>query len=340
MPSLLRKLIAALPWRTLRRVHKDRRARALLWQLLLPILFLIGFTIYVVVNKGTALIAIGIDVVLFTIIIAYRRRRPAEKSGPVTLDLTQHRELEPLPEIHSTPELLRELTETTLLHAILAHRAASEGFLKHKGVPEGQTVITRQTHIRLLREYGMYDRLGRTERDLLLSPDGSWDEETIDRASMLLEAVRVFRWLLQLDATLPLIGEASLLDFRLAAGLLDDTKRLFDTPSLVGIDEIRTARTAAESIFYRCYSEGLNRGFYIDKEADHAEEAIFYAQRLDGRESEDVLIGHIIVSRATDDEVRLAASTALRRLRLLRWTQDRLYGTIPVAPELTAFDWR
>ena len=335
--SFFRQLFSLPLWTAIRRFHKDRRARALLWQVLLPLLFLVGFTIYVVINKGLAVIAIGIDVVLFALIFWYRKRNPIERSGPLTLDLAPRPDIAPLPAVQATPELLRECAERMLLQAILAHRAASEAFLKHNGLPEGKQIVTRQNHLKLLRGHGMLDRLGSVEKDLVLAPDGAWDEDTIDRASLLLEPVRVFRWLLRLDPRLPLVGEAALVDFRLAGSLLEDPERAFGVTAMVDMEDIRTTRTAAEQIFYRCYSEGQKRGLYIDASAENAEKAIFYAERLAGREDEDVLIGHIIVSRASDDEVRLAAQVALSRIRLLQWVQGRLYGDIAAIPELRAF---
>lgn len=338
VPRFSPQLFFATLRTALLRVHKDRRARALLWRVLLPIVFLVAFTIYVIVNKGAAVVAICVDIVMFGLIIAYRRRRPVEQSGPLTLHLSPSPELADLPDIHASPELLREFGNLALLNAMLAHRAASEGYLKHQGVPEGKQIVTRQNHIRLLREYSLYDRLGNTERGLILLPDGAWDEDTIDRASLLLEPVRVFRWLLGIDPMLPLIGEALLIDFRLAGSLLDQPKSVFAAQALPPIEDIRAARAGAEKIFYRCYTEGQKRGFYIDPDAENAEQAIFYAERMVGQESEDILLGNIIVSRASDEEVRLAASVALNRIKLLRWVQDRLYGAVEADPELTA--WR
>ena len=49
-----------------------------------------------------------------------------------------------------------------------------------------------------------------------------------------------------------------------------------------------------------------------------------------------MLIGHIIVSRASDDEVRLAAQVALARIQLLQWVQGRLYGEVEADFELHA----
>lgn len=341
VPSFFRQLITALSPKTLRRVHKDRRARAqLLWVLLG--LAAVVYEVVVVAfsirqNGALGIFPLAVCALLIAAVVVYRRRRPVQTSGPVTLDLSPRPEIPAVPDVRASPDLLREFAERALLHAILGHRAASEGFLKHKGVPEGQTIITRQTHLRLLREYALLDRLGPTERDLILAPDGAWEEGTIDRASLLLEPVRVFRWLLLLDAHLPLVGEAALIDFPLAASLIEHPEPLFASDGVVEMEHIRSARSAAEQMFFRCYSEGQSRGFYIAADAERAEAAIFEAQRLAGREDEDALIGNIIVSRASDDEVRLAAQAALTRMQLLRWVQERLYGMADAEPQITAF---
>jgi len=339
VPRFLQQLsaIVANLKRDLLRAHKDPRARRGLAQIMLPLLFLIAFTIYVIVNGITSVVAIGVDVVLFALVVWYRKRNPVEQSGPVTLDLTPRTDIEDTPVLEASPELLRELQELALLHAILAQRAASEAFLRHKGVPEGKQIITRQKHIRILRELDLYDRLGRTERDLILLPDGAWGEGTIDRTSMLLEPLRVLRWLLGIDALLPMIGEARLVDFSLANSLLENPDRLFTGHTVTGIEPIRSARSSAETIFYRCYTEAHRRGFALNSSAEEADAAIFYAQRLAGREDEDIVIGNIIVSRASDEEVRLAAGAATARIQLLRWVQERLYGTQAARPTLTVF---
>ena len=271
------------------------------------------------------------------IISAYRNRKPVEKDGPLTLDLSKAKiaETEVAPE--PTPELRRELAELALLHAVLADRAGSESFVQTKILPEGVEVITRRRHLDLLREYDVYGRLGNVERDLLLQTDGHWTQQAINDVSMSLEPLRLLRWVLRVDDFLPTVGSHLKAEYRLAGELVKEPERLFKSQTLVEISALRTGTEAADVYFYRCWAEGVRRGFYQSEDEEETKRLREYAVGLEGREDEDFLLGSTIVNRASDEDVRLATTLAFRRAFILRWICQRIYGEQAANELLEAF---
>ena len=330
-------------WRSsgvaLRRAHKDKRARKELWRLfvflLIPFFCLIYIGILLGGGPGAAGVVIG--VVMAGLVVAYRRRRPVEKSGPQTLSLSQARPVLEETSLNTGPELRREFADLALLHAVLADRAGSEVFVRTKVLPEGIEVITRQRHLQILREYGLYERLGDVERDLLLLPDGHWPLERIDDVSMTLEPLRLLRWILRVDDFLPVVGSTMTADYKLAGTLVKEPGMVFRGDRLIGIDGLRTAIEAAEQYLYRCWAEGVQRGFYIAQSAEKAVAAREYAGKLAGNEGVDLLLGARIVSQCSDSDVRLATTLALRRAQVLGWVRQRMYGEVESSEQVEGF---
>lgn len=350
MFALFRLLFSRAYWRTLfhpetwrqgrvslRRLHKDARARKQFRRLLFLIavpFFCVAYLIWAASVAG-GLIGIGLVLVVFLLVALYRRYRPAEDGAPMTLSLTKREEpkLEPPPEV--TPALRKEFAEMALVCAVLVDRAGSESFLKTKELPEGFEVVTRQRHMEILREYGLYERLGSQELDLMLLPDGHWEPGVIDQVSMQLEPLRLFRWVLRVDNFLPTVGATMQADYRLAGTVVKQPQMLFEGTETVSIDSIRTGITAADHYFFRCWAEGLRRGLYTGDDSDDANRAREYAEKMHGKEGADLLLGTTIVSKAEDADVRLGATLGLRRLRILGWVKQRMYGEVEAMEKLT-----
>src|ERR1700761_9402134 len=167
-------------WVALRRVHKDRRAwthlaRAL-YLLLVPVALFFMVAGFALAFLGVGFVGVGFAWLFLMLMVVLSRvgfGKPSSRKQPdvmQSLNLSSAEPAEPVAVI--TPELIREFGELALLHAIFAARSASERFVQTKTLPEGVDIVTRRRHLDLLREYGMYDRLGSTERELLLMPDG------------------------------------------------------------------------------------------------------------------------------------------------------------------------
>lgn len=241
----------------------------------------------------------------------------------------------PAPPPPVSPELRKEFAEMALVCAVLVDRAGSENFLKTKVLPEGMEVVTRQRHMEILREYGLYERLGAKELDLMLLPDGHWEAGMLDHVSMQLEPLRLLRWVLQVDGFLPTVGATMQADYRLAGTVVKQPQILFEGTKAVSIEGLRIAINAADQYFFRCWAEGLRRGLYTGEGDDDADRARTYAERMHGKEGDDLLLGTTIVSKAEDADVRLGATLGLRRLRVLGWVKSRMYGEAEPLEKLT-----
>lgn len=349
MYSLFRLLFSKSYWRTLfhpetwrqsgvsvRRLHKDKRARKQLWQvfrlLIAPLLCLL-YVVWLCANLLAAVVAI--PVLIFVIMRKWHRQQSAPiREAPSVVPPNMY---VPKPKVAhpATPELRREFAEMALVAAVLVDRAGSEDFLKTKVLPEGFEVVTRQRHMEVLREYGLYERLGPAERDLMLLPDGHWEWESIHEVSMQLEPLRLLRWVLQVDGFLPTVGATMAADYRLAGTVVKDPALLFAGEKMVSVDSVRTGIEAADHYFFRCWAEGLRRGLYSAEDEQEAERAKAYAERMHGKEAEDMLLGTVIVSKAEDADVRLGASLAQRRYKVLGWVKGRMYGEVGPVDSLT-----
>ena len=322
-------------WVALRRAHKDKRARKqmrlLLTVVMTPAICLLFFLLILGAIAGVASGQPGMAVG-FAIgsVIAWVRSRNAGKRG----ELTRLFEPEKPAEWMVSPELRKKLAELALVHAVLADRAGSEGFLAVKTLPEGIEVTTRRVHVALLREYGLWDRLGGEEKDLLLRPDGHWETGVAERVRWLLEPLRVLRWTLRLDDFLPTVGSTLAQDFGMAKELVLEPGKLFEGNEVIKRANLETARTAGNHYFQRCAAEGVKRGYFEAESEKNAEWSREYADKMAGRQSDDLLLGTKIVSEADEGTIRLGAMLSLRRLRMCGWLIGVLSGETEVGEEL------
>jgi hypothetical protein len=323
-------------WVAARRAHKDRRARKqmrlLLTVILTPVLCLF-FTGLLLAAAGSLAagqpgLAVGF---LAGSAIAWVRSRNARREAE-TLKLFAPET--PVEWVVSS-ELRRRVAELALVYAVMGDRAGSEGFLAVKTLPEGFEVATRRVHVSVLKEHGLWDRLGAEEKDLLLRSDGHWENEVAKRTSLYtLDLVRVLRWVLRVDQFLPVVGSTLEQDYALAKELVVDPKRLFDGSEVVKRKALEIARDAAHHYFQRCAAEGVKRGYFEPESEKNAEWSRAYSDQMAGRQSEDLLLGTKIVSEADEGAVRLATVLALRRYRLCVWLVGVFAGETEMVEEL------
>jgi hypothetical protein len=339
MWSILRLVFSANYWRmmarwetwrvglvALRRLHKDKRA----WKHVRHLLFLISAPFLAPLCALLILTPGGLIGTFIAMGRSPERRRKAASEAAL-------KAASGLPPPPPTAELRREMAELALLHAVLADRAGSESFVRNKVLPEGIEVITRRRHLQILRDHGLYERLGDAERDLLLLPDGHWEQAMIDHVAMALEPLRLLRWVLRVDFFLPPVGATMAADYRLAGSIVKEPELLFRGDKFIGIDDLRIGITAANQWFYRCYAEGLRRELYSSVNEQEAAAAKEYAGKLSGKEGDDMLIGATIVSATKDADVRLATTLGLRRWQILGWVRQRMYGEVEARGRLEAF---
>jgi len=335
-------------WIAIRRLHKDKRswrqlARIvyLLLVLVSPLLVLLFLAFCVgaaalaasVGIGGAAIVAFLLSFLLELTLKSLARygfgttRKEAEQ-GLNAADMQFQGAVTP------TPELLLEFEQITLLNAILICRASSEQFVRSKELPQGVTIVTRQRHLELLRQHGMYDKLGAQERDLLIAADGHWTEAVSNSVFALLEPLRLFRWTLRLDPFLNHPGATPPGNIATASELVDDPTELFRAKAFVTLKDIRIALRTAEAYCYRCWAEGVKRGFFGANIPEKEAELRKYAETFEGQEAGDLLLGSAIVNRSPDAEIRYAMALSMNRAETLRWIQGRMLGELPPVTEL------
>lgn len=231
-----------------------------------------------------------------------------------------------LPRVADTRQLIRYFSRLALLHAILVDRAASESFLKQRELPEGSEVITRRTHLELLKSTGIWENLSPGDREAIMLPDGAWDWPRIHKAAGGVEPIRVLRWILRIDFCLPLIALQISADFSTAQYLVKNPDSVINATDLVEIDAIRPAREQAHNILLRCLAESISRGYLVPKDTHMITWAKQVSSSLDGGQSEDFLIGDKLVSEASETQLSWTLSVAKIRYEFLTWIEQLMNG--------------
>jgi hypothetical protein len=322
---MLRKATWQDAWLNLRRAGKDRRARkqllALGLLLLLPLL-LLGYLAWLV---GTG----SIYFVPFVIPVIWLIRRGHKQQDTTSLRIAPAPE--PLVKVLTEAEraaIRGELAILALVHAVLLDRAGSELYLKKNEVPDGREVVSRRLHLELLKKTGAWERLAQADREALIAADGSWDRDWINRAVLSIEQVRLLRWILQLDAFLPFVGQQMKVDYMLGNQLVREPGKVLEGSALVDVTAMETGRDAARAYLYRLVAEMIKRGYQVAPN----EEAEQWANRaysdVSGDQNEDLLLGEKLVSEASEEQIRWATALAQRRTAFLDWAIAVMEGQV------------
>jgi hypothetical protein len=322
-------------WISFRRVHKDKRARKHLRSfaalLLIPCLCLV-YAVWLLRTGAVFLLAFAVPLVWWM--------NRSRKKDEVLMHIT------PQP-----PPLYREPTDAerrslrayfgqlALFYAVMTERAASEGFLKEKMLPENVEVIVRRKHIDLLRSTALWDRLAPRDREAIMAPDGHWEWRLINQVSEQLEAVRLLRWMIRIDHFLPVVGRQLHADYRLAHDIVQSPQRVLEGKELISIRNVETAKAAAAEFFARCLAEALSRGYYSTEDERMQTWAKDVSESLKGRHHEDLLLGNKLVSETDEAALRWATELSRKRLGFLTRALEILngadlpLGTLTVFPE-------
>jgi hypothetical protein len=116
--------------------------------------------------------------------------------------------------------------------------------------------------------------------------------------------------------------------------LVRDPEKLFAGSEVVQRATLETARDAANHYFQRCAAEGVTRGYFEAENDANGQWSRQYADKMAGRQSDDLLLGDKIVSEAGEGVVRVATMLSLRRLRLCGWLIGVLSGEAEIPDEL------
>lgn len=298
---------------SLRRVHKDRRARkylrTLAFLLVIPVLCLV----YLVWLLRTG----AVFLVPFLIPVIWWIRRQNRLNQPVHVT--------PQPEAPRLVEMTAEqrdrfctwLGELGLFYAVMLDRAGSELFLQRKELPPNIEIVSRRTHIDLLRRTGIWDKLSPADRDAVIIADGHWEQPMIQRVTLAMEPFRLIRWLLRVDFYLPVVGKQVRGDFGLAHEIVLAPEKLLAAHEFIRPEGLEIAVRSARDYFYRCFAESLHRGYRTPRNEDAAKWAADVATRFSGRQHDDLTIGTKLVSEADQDEILWTTAQSHTRMTFL-----------------------
>jgi hypothetical protein len=311
-------------WLSVKRAHKDRRARRRLGFLSLAIGLLlvlaVGTVAYVMVMIGTG----SIFLVPFLVPVMWWIRRSAKKDfAPLNIAPQASAHGSEAREANSQA-LHSHFADLALLYAVLVDRAGSERFLKEKELPPGVEVTSRRAHVEALRSAKLWERIGPKDREALMIADGGWDWEQINRFAMGIEPLRLLRWVLRIDFRLPTIGQQLWGDFGIAHEIVVDPERLWRGHDLIDADTVRTSRDDARSTLLRCIAEAISRGYQVAADDEMAAWAKGISEELAGNQHEDFLLGDKLVSEATREQLGWATALADMRCDLLAMVLELL----------------
>ena len=314
-------------WLSLRRAHKDRRARKHLRQVALLALAPVLVLLYFLWLLGSgALMLLVILIPVWGLQWWHARRRDEPVASIVPSSLPPRRELT----ADQRRELRKGFGQLAIFYAVMVDRAGTERFLKEKVLPEGAEVIARRIYIDLLKREGLWDRMSRADRETMMMPDGHWEWRWINTISIGIEPLRLLRWILRLDFYLPHVGHQLRGDFRQAHELVCAPEMACAGEEMATAEMLETGRDAARSYYIRCLAEEITRGYRTVEEEQSADWAIDLTAALAGKQHDDLVLGDKLVSEVAREELEWATLLAFNRFQFLGWVLQRTeIGTLP-----------
>lgn len=319
--------------RSLKRIHKDSRARKQVLGLALLLLIPIAVIAYLALLIGSGAWLF----VPFVIPMMWWRAREAKKdSTPMHIAPTA----EPVPALTEEAQaaLRTYFAELALVYAVLFDRSGSERYLKERELPQGMEVTSRRVHINLLRQHLLWDRMAAADRDAVMMPDGAWSAQSINQITTGIEPLRLLRWILRVDFRLPHIGQQLYGDLSIAHELVVEPGLLFEGTDLAEIELIRTARNDAALFRGRCLAEAISRGYAGVQDEKTSQWAEQVSRNLRGKQNEDLVLGDKLVSESERGQLEWAGLLATLRCGFLEEVISTLEsGSAPAPPVGTIF---
>ncbi|HEX4319304.1 MAG TPA: hypothetical protein VHZ52_00270 [Acidobacteriaceae bacterium] len=304
-------------WRSLRRVHKDSRARKhlrhFLWLLIIPVLCIA----YLCVLAGSR----ALYVVLVIFLFFWLRNRYRRKNAAALHVTPQPAPIHRLLSAEDRRALRARFADLALLLAVLLDRAGSENYLRDKVLPDNVEVVSRRIHIDLLKSRDLWDTLEPPDREAIMMPDGAWTPRQVNIVvNRCFEPFRLMRWVLRLDFHLPVIGKHLRFDYHSANELVrNPAKLLAPGDQIIEQSNVETARDAARQFLLRCYAEEVARGYTVPDEEETTQWANSVSSSMSGKQSVDFLLEENLVSEATRDQLEWATHLSRTRLHFLNW---------------------
>ena len=319
--------------RSLKRIHKDRRARkqvfGLVLLLLLPLLA-IAYLAFLVGSGAWFILPFVIPVMW------WRARQVKQDSTPIHIAPVP----DPAPALTEEAQsaLRKYFAELALIYSVLLDRSGSERFLKEKELPQDMEITSRRVHINLLRQHSLWDRMAAADRDAIMLADGHWTTEYINQITTGIEPLRLLRWILRVDFRLPHIGQQLYGDLAIAHELVTDPGLLFNGTDLAEVELIRTALNDAALFRGRCLAEAISRGYTGVQDEKTAQWAEDVSRNLRGKQSEDLVLGDKLVSESERSQLEWAGLLATVRCGFLNEVIATIEsGRVPDPPMNTIF---
>jgi hypothetical protein len=319
--------------RSLKRMHKDSRARKQVFSLALLLLIPLVIIVYLafMIGSGAWLLLPVVIPVMW-----WRARRAKQEAEPIHIAPMP----DPVPALSEEAQaaLRTYFAELALIYAVLLDRSGSERFLKEKELPADMEITSRRVHVNLIKQYSLWDRMAAADRDAVMLADGHWTTENINRITTGIEPLRLLRWVLRLDFRLPHVGQQLYGDLAIAHELVIDPGLLFNGTDLADVELIRVALNDAALFRGRCLAEAINRGYagvQDEKTAQWAEEV---SRNLRGKQNEDLVLGDQLVSESERGQLEWAGLLATVRCRFLDEVIKTIEsGSVPTEPISTLF---
>ncbi len=319
-------LQAVLEWqRVLRRAGRDRRAQKLLLAAVALLVLLAVEAVNILRNPWALLLfALGVGGTLLI-------RRVHRRRNSTAFTLRDHAPAEP----ERTPpaEAVSQLARQALVLACLLERVHGELYLRSHTIGENDEIILRRRVLAVAQRHALLEAMTPERRDLLLCPDGAWDDDAIAGTLVLQESLRVLLWALEITPLLSPIEDVYQFDSRISGEAFAKENELPAATAMRPLHKLRQAARVALGYYTRCLAEQQRRGGAelggagLDAEMGAELEAI--AAEMQG-ESVDLLIGAVTVGASSTSELRLASAQSWRRWQTLeglisfRETGDRV----------------
>ena len=318
---------------SMRRAHKDGRARkyllAVALLLLLPVLAIVYLMF--VIGSGT------IVFVPFVIPVLWWIQRSNKKEDQATLSIGPATRSKQVPNAALDERALREyLCKLGLAYAVFVDRALSESYLSRNGLPEGHEAVARRTHMEVLKRAGVWECLAQKDRDVLIDADGKWEWQRIHQMALGIEPLLVIRWILRIDFHLPLIAHPFEVDSKLAREIIQNPEMLAKSTKLIDTAEMEIVREASRVFEARCAAELISRGHIKANDEATLKWADNASSALSGKQSEDLLIDGHIVSEVDEDKIGWAMALAHQRAEFLESAISLLEGKTAIGESLSA----
>jgi hypothetical protein len=240
--SIWRRNFWRFYWIALRRSWQDKRARGAAVRV--SLLFAGCFAIAVLFSASIPYLGVGLAGFVTGYLRQRKRRAATLRSGAK----------------HLTPELRNYLEERAGILASLLARGGSEVYLRHKELPPGAQVVTRQIQNGFLKQTGLWQSLEQPEMELVIAADGGWTQEQRGSVIAWCEQLRLLRWAIGVDRELIPLAHFPGVDFSLSRDFFGRKTLLRSRKSSIAADELVQERDLALQYMARVVAEMDGRG--------------------------------------------------------------------------------